>query len=113
MKTPTDPLHLNPEVVNQVQFTSVRNIFTGRVGYLEAEVDDFLDLVEARIAQLMRDRDQALSLIEAAEEVGWKLEAVRDLLREIESRNQAPDSPALVNVSAVWAAMGEKKEKAS
>ena len=49
---------LTPHDVDAVQFTIVRNLITGRVGYDEIEVDEFLDRVANTIARQARLIDQ-------------------------------------------------------
>lgn len=55
---------LTPEVVNKVWFDSTITPWIGRLlaiptGYDEDQVDAFLDEVEQRLVDLMRERDQA------------------------------------------------------
>jgi DivIVA domain-containing protein len=62
----TRPEQLIPDTIADTQFTTVR---WGKVGYDETEVDDFLDLTEARVEQLMRDLDEARAARPVVEEV--------------------------------------------
>jgi len=55
--------HLLPDDVVGKQFTTVR----WRTGYDEAEVDDFLDDVEATYARLMRENDELRGRAEKSE----------------------------------------------
>ncbi len=55
---------LTPEDVKTKEFTSTR---LGRAGYDEAEVDDFLDEVEAELTRLYRENDELRTKLADAE----------------------------------------------
>jgi DivIVA domain-containing protein len=56
--TDTDPTKpVTPGEIDAAQFTQVRNLFSGRRGYDEDEVDEFLDRTATTIANLMREND--------------------------------------------------------